>query len=360
MRSICFHPRTLSFASPSRGRLALPAPPAQAPSAPAAAAEADKVIESAALLIMKWNPDTSSYARVTSLFYESKREAAQFIACVNNLQKSMHAWASAASQAVRSLEDRVGTALLMRSTRSTSLTVAGAAFLEKVAPAFATIEDAAREAMGRAARPAGPLRVTMPRAAFDGVVAPVLATFRAACPDVELEIEVESRLVDIVEQGFDAGLRYGTLLAKEVTAFEAFSASESVLVASPSYLAGRVPATSPEDLIEHEAIVCRNRTTGLISPWLLASDSVSFRVDPQAPTVTGDLVTLMDLARDGHGVALVPVQCVARDLSDGRLARVLPGWASPLEPLFVYYPTRRGGTPALRAFVDHLRVRPRS
>lgn len=101
MRSICFHPRTPSFASPARGFPALPAPPAQVAQVPAAAAaaEADKVIESAALLIMKWNPDTSSYARVTSLFYESKREAAQFIACVNNLQKSMHAWASAAKSA---------------------------------------------------------------------------------------------------------------------------------------------------------------------------------------------------------------------------------------------------------------------
>ncbi len=263
---------------------------------------------------------------------------------------------SAASQAVRSLEDRVGTSLLMRSTRSTSLTVAGAAYLERVAPAFAQIEDATREAMGRASRAAGPLRVTMPRAAFDGVVAPMLASFRAAHPDVELEVEVESRLVDIVEQGFDAGLRYGTLLAKDVTAFEAFPASESVLVASSSYLSGRVPATVPLDLLEHEAIVCRNRTTGLISPWLLTSGSETCRVDPRAPTVTGDLVTLVDLARDGHGVALAPIQCVARHLSDGGLARVLPLWTSPLEPLFVYYPTRRGGTSALRAFVAHLRA----
>lgn len=264
---------------------------------------------------------------------------------------------SAASQAVRVLEDRVGMPLLMRSTRSTSLTVAGAAFLAKVAPAFAAIEDATREVMGQAARPAGPLRVTMPRAAFDGVVTPVLATFRAAYPDVELEIEVESRLVDIVEQGFDAGLRYGTLLAKDVTAFEAFPASESILVASPSYLSGRVPVTAPADLLEHGAIVCRNRTTGLISPWLLFSGSETCRIDPCAPTIVGDLVTLVDLARDGHGVALAPIQCVARDLSDGGLTRVLPLWSSPLEPLFVYYPTRRGQTSALRAFVAHLRAK---
>ena len=264
---------------------------------------------------------------------------------------------SAASQAVRALEDRVGTPLFMRSTRSTSLTAAGAAFLEKVAPAFAVIEDATREMTGQASRPAGPLRVTMPRAAFDGVVAPVLASFSAACPAVELEIEVESRLVDIVEQGFDAGLRYGTLLAKDVTAFEAFPASESVVVASPSYLAGRIPMTRPKDLLEHDAIVCRNRTTGLVSPWLLTSGSETCRVDPSAPTIVGDLVTLVDLARDGHGVALAPIQCVARDLSDGGLARVLPLWSTPLDPLFVYYPTRRGETSALRAFVAHLRAR---
>lgn len=264
---------------------------------------------------------------------------------------------SAASQAVRVLEDRVGTSLLMRSTRSTSLTLAGAAYLERVAPAFAAIEDATREAMGRAARPAGPLRITMPRAAFDGVVAPILASFRIAYPDVELEVEVDSRLVDIVEQGFDAGLRYGTLLAKDVTAFEAFPASENVLVASPSYLSGRAPATDPSDLLQHEALVCRNRTTGLVSPWLLASGGATCRVDPRAPTVAGDLVTLVDLARDGHGVCLAPIQCVARHLADGSLARVLPLWSSPLEPLFMYYPTRRGRTTALRAFVAHLRAK---
>lgn len=264
---------------------------------------------------------------------------------------------SAASQAVRALEDRVGTQLLMRSTRSISLTQAGAAYLDRVAPAFDTIEDATREVMGRASRPSGPLRITMPRAAFDGVVTPVLASFRAAFPEVELEIEVESRLVDIVEQGFDAGLRYGTLLAKDVTAFEVFSASESVLVASPSYLSGRDPVAQPMDLLNHAAIVCRNRTTGLVSPWILSCGSETCRIDPGAPTVVGDLVTLVDLARDGHGLALAPIQCVARDLSQGRLARVLSRWSSPLEPLFVYYPTPRGQTSALRAFVDHLRAR---
>lgn len=125
---------------------------------------------------------------------------------------------SAASQAVRALEARLGTPLIARSTRSLSLTAAGAAYLDQAGPAFAALANATLEAAGRSTRPAGPLRLTMPRSAYDGIVAPALMTFRRAFPDVELEIEVEGRLVDIVENGFDAGLRYGDLLAKNVTA----------------------------------------------------------------------------------------------------------------------------------------------
>lgn len=264
---------------------------------------------------------------------------------------------SAASQAVRALEARLGTPLIARSTRSLSLTAAGAAYLDQAGPAFAALANATLEAAGRSTRPAGPLRLTMPRSAYDGIVAPALMTFRQAFPDVELEIEVEGRLVDIVENGFDAGLRYGDLLAKDVTAVKILPASVSVLTAAPAYLAGHPAPSEPSGVLEHDTIVCRSRTTGIIVPWLLvAEENDSCRIDPRAPTVVGDMATQVDLTIRGHGISCSPLYCVHELLRDGKLVHVLPEWSVPFEPIHVFYPNRRGQTPALRAFVEHLRA----
>jgi len=264
---------------------------------------------------------------------------------------------SAASQAVRALEARLGTLLLARSTRSLSLTAAGAAYLDRAGPAFAALVDATLEAVGRSTRPVGPLRLTMPRSAYVGIVAPALTTFRQAFPEVEMEIDVEGRLIDIVENGFDAGLRYGDLLAKDVTAVKVLPASNSLLTAAPAYLASRPPPSEPSGLLEHDTIVCRSRTTGVIAPWLLMSEGVgSCRIDPRAPTIVGDMATQTDLTVRGHGISCSPLHCVQESLRDGKLACVLPGWSVPIEPIHVFYPSRRGQTPALRAFIGHLRA----
>ncbi len=264
---------------------------------------------------------------------------------------------SAASQAVRALEARLGTPLLMRSTRSLSLTAAGATYLDRAGPAFMALTDVTLETIGLSARPAGPLRLTMPRFAYDGIVGPALMAFRRSYPEVEVEIEVEGRLVDIVENGFDAGLRFGDLLAKDVTAVKVLPASESLLAASPAYLASHPAPPTPSDLLEHDTVVCRSRTTGIIQPWLLvAADlGVSCRIDPKAPAIVGDIATETDLIVRGHGISCLPSYCIDRLLQDGKLVRVLPGWSVPLEPIYIFYPSRRRQTPALRAFVEHLK-----
>ena len=264
---------------------------------------------------------------------------------------------SAASQAVRSLEARIGTPLLSRSTRSLSLTPAGEAYLRRVSPAFAAIEDATREAMGRRSQPSGLLRLTMPRAAYDGVVAPALHDFRRKHPLVEFELEIEGGLVDIADRGFDAGLRYGHLLAKDMDSVEVLGASSAVLVAAPSYLADRSAPATPDDLPRHDAIVCRHRTTGVISSWLLECSDRSWRYDPDKPTVAGDLAIQIDLTLGGHGVSCAPMQCVLPAIKAGRLAHVLPDWASPLQPIHLYHPRRGAANAALQAFVAHLRER---
>jgi DNA-binding transcriptional LysR family regulator len=197
----------------------------------------------------------------------------------------------------------------------------------------------------------------MSRSAFDGVVAPALATFKLAYPEVEIEIDIESRLVDIAEHGFDAGLRAGDLLAKDMTATKVHVATCRLLVASPAYLAARPAPVSPCDLLDHAAILCRTRPERVITPWLLQAGEERFRVDPRNPMIAGDPVTQIELTVRGHGITCVSILSVQRLIDEGRLVRVLPRWSVPLDPVYIYYPSRTRQSAALRALVAHLRRR---
>ncbi len=261
--------------------------------------------------------------------------------------------ASAASQAVRKLEARVGTPLLRRSTRSISLTDTGAEYVGRAGPALRELLLATEDVAVRSGQPSGPLRLTMPRSAFDGAVAPVLARFRAAYPAVE--VDVEGRLVDVAGQGFDAGLRYGDMLARDVVAVKLRPGSEALLAAAPGYLRHRPPLEHPADLLDHVAVVCRSRTTGLVRPWAVQRNGDAVQVSPPTRTVVGDLMSQLDLMVRGLGVGLAAAASLSRLLDAGALVQVLPGWSTPMEPLYLYYPDRRRQSAALRAFIGFLR-----
>lgn len=265
---------------------------------------------------------------------------------------------SAVSQAIRGLEERIGATLLRRSTRSLSLTDVGSDYLATVAPALAELRRAAEEAAGRAGRPAGPLRLTMPRAPFDLLIAGVLVAFQDRYPDVELEISVEARLVDIVEQGYDAGLRYGNHLDKDMVAVLVAPRSEAVLVASPAYLDGRPAPSKPDDLPVHRALVCRSQATGLIIPWNLRSGDETAQIVPPLATTVHDLASQIELAVRGMGIVSAPAASVAGLIDSGKLSRVLPAWSTPLEPLYLYFPSRRHQSAALRAFIAFIKQHP--
>lgn len=264
---------------------------------------------------------------------------------------------SAASQAIRNLEERLGTPLFRRSTRSLSLTDVGNDYLLAVAPALSQLRQAAEEASGRGGRPAGPLRLTMPRAPFDLVIAAALVAFQDTYPDVELEIAVEARMIDIVKQGYDAGLRYGNCIEKDMVAVPVAPRSEAVLVASPAYLHAREMPNLPSDLLNHRAVVCRSQTTGLIIPWILQSAGETVQIVPPAATIIHDLASQIELAVRGLGILSAPAACVSDLLDAGNLVRVLPAWSSPLEALYLYFPSRRHQSAALRAFVAFLKSR---
>ena len=262
---------------------------------------------------------------------------------------------SAASQAIRGLEGRLGTPLLRRSTRSVSLTEVGTDYLLAAAPALSGLRRAAEEAAGRGARPAGPLRLTMPRAPFDLLVAAALAAFQEAYPDVDLEIAVEARMIDIVRQGFDAGLRYGDCLEKDMTAVLVAPRSEAILVAAPAYLDARSVPSRPGDLLDHRVVVCRSQVTGLIKPWILRSTDETVRIAPPAAAVVHDLASQIELTVRGLGILSAPAASVSDLLDAKRLSRVLPAWSTPLEALYLYFPSRRHQSPALRAFIAFLK-----
>ncbi|QJU58243.1 LysR family transcriptional regulator [Sphingomonas sp. AP4-R1] len=265
---------------------------------------------------------------------------------------------SAVSQAIRSLEERLGTPLFRRSTRSISLTDVGSDYLRAAAPAVEQLRQAAENATGRGGRPTGALRLTMPRAPFDLIMASALVDFKDAFPEIELEIAVEARLVDIVKQGYDAGLRFGNHLEKDMVAVQIAPRSTAILVAAPSYLARRPVPDSPSALLQHRAVVCRSQITGTIIPWTLASGDETIQILPSDTTIVHDLVSQIDLAVRGLGIVSVPSAMVTDLVDRGELMHVLPSWSCPIEALYIYFPSRRHQSAALRAFVAFLKSRP--
>jgi DNA-binding transcriptional LysR family regulator len=261
---------------------------------------------------------------------------------------------SAVSQSIRALEGRLGITLFRRSTRSLRLTDLGNDYLRAVAPALSQLRQAAEEAAGQGGRVAGPLRLTTPRAPFALLVAPALAAFQDAYPEVELEIAVEARLIDIVKAGYDAGLRYGSYLDKDVVAVPVAPASAAVLVASPAYLGTRAAPRTPDDLLHHRVLACRSQSSGLIIPWTLQSAGETVRIAPPSATIVHDLAAQIDLVAEGLGIACVPAAMVSDLLAAGTLSHVLPAWNSPLEPIYLYFPSRRQQSAALRAFIAFL------
>ena len=278
-------------------------------------------------------------------------EAGSFSAAARRLGISP----SAVSQAIGGLEQRLGATLFRRSTRSLSLTDVGKDYLRGAAPALSMLRQAADDAAGRGGRPSGPLRLTMPRAPFELLVAPVLVAFQDAYPDVDIEIAVEARFVDIVRQGYDAGLRYGSCLEQDMVAVPIALPTEAILVASSGYLQKRGIPDGPADLLAHRAMMCRSQSTGTIMPWRLKSEDDLVEIVPRSVTVVHDLASQIELAVRGMGILNAPLDSTADLIASGRLLRVLPRWSTSMEALYLYFPNRRHQSSALKAFVSFLK-----
>ena len=263
---------------------------------------------------------------------------------------------SAAGQAVRALETRLGVALFVRTTRSVGMTEAGERFLAEAEPAYQALAAAGAAASDLGGRPAGLLRLAVPRAVVPLIIRPILASFAAAYPDIELEIAASEEFVDIASQGFDAGMRMGQFIANDMTALRLTPPFRMVAVASPDYLARRGMPGTPAELQAHACLRLR-RTIGGASPWRLIDKGKPLEVIVQGPLIAGDFPTLLDAAIDGVGLAQVPEPVAAGPVRAGRLQAVLTAYAPSTPGVFLYYPDRRQVLPKLRAFIEHVKAR---
>lgn len=263
---------------------------------------------------------------------------------------------SAISQTVRALEARIGAALFIRTTRSVGLSEAGQRFLARAKPAFEELTAAARTARDLGERPAGLLRITMPRAVVPILLEPLLASFARAYPEIELEIDANKELVDLATAGFDAGIRLGQLISADMIAVRMSPPFPMIVVGSSGYLKARGRPERIEDLADHACLRMR-RSDGAIAPWAFASGNKKVEAVVSGPLIAGDIPTLLGAAAQGLGLTQVPGPTARKLMAEGKLVTVLEPF-QPIAPgMFLYYPGRRQVPPKLRAFIDHVKGR---
>ncbi|MBW8813096.1 MAG: LysR family transcriptional regulator [Caulobacterales bacterium] len=264
---------------------------------------------------------------------------------------------SALSHTVRRLEARLGLRLLTRTTRRVAPTEAGERLIETLRPALDTI-DARLAALGELRdRPAGAVRITASRHAAEAVLWPALARLLPDYPDVSVEVASEPGFVDIVAERFDAGVRLGEQVAKDMVAVRIGPDLRMAVVGAPAYFAAHPPPGSPHDLTEHRCVNLRLPTLGGLYAWEFEKDGRALNVRVEGQLVFNDARLLLAAAAAGFGLACVLEDQAARHLADGRLVRVLEDWCPPFPGYHLYYPSRRQPTAAFALVVDALRYR---
>jgi DNA-binding transcriptional LysR family regulator len=266
--------------------------------------------------------------------------------------------AAAVSHSIKQLEARVGVALFARTTRDVALTEAGRRFLELARPAAAQIEEAFAAAQSLGSAPAGLLRLTVPRVVLASIIEPVLAGFCDAYPQVEVEVAVADQLVNIVEQGFDAGIRVGELIEADMVAVRLMPPFRYCVVGAPSYFAQSGRPERPEDLRRHRCINFRQPTRGTLYRWEFEEPSgreVEIAVTGQL--ITNDSGVMMMAAVKGKGLAYTLDPNAAPLVAQGKLERVLEPFCPSSPGFFIYFPSRAQVMPKLRAFIDYARNR---
>ncbi|WNG26869.1 LysR family transcriptional regulator [Cystobacter fuscus] len=258
----------------------------------------------------------------------------------------------AVSQSVRQLEEQLRVVLLTRTTRSVSLTEAGRRLVEGAGPALGQALATLTEVSAQPGETVGRVRLSVPRAAVPYVITPVVPTFRERHPRIEVEVVIEERFVDIVAEGYDAGVRLSEAIERDMVQVRLTDAFRFIVVGSPSYLESHGTPQRPEDLLRHECITFRMRTTGALYAWELERGRRNWRVPVRGGVVTNDTQLSVSLAEQGLGLAYTLEPMVREQLREGRLVPVLESYAPTVPGFFLYFPSRAQRSPALRLFVD--------
>jgi DNA-binding transcriptional LysR family regulator len=259
---------------------------------------------------------------------------------------------SAVSQSVRQLEEQLGVVLLARTTRSVSPTDAGRRLVENAGPAFGQVSVALTEASAKPGETVGRMRLAVGRDALPFVIAPVLPAFRARHPRVEVEVIVESRLVDIVGEGYDAAVRLTESIERDMVQVRLTDPFRFVVVGAPDYLKRHGVPLRPPDLLHHECITFRSQTTGALYAWELERGKRTWRLPVRGGMVTNDGPLSVSWAEQGLGLAYTFEPMVMEQLRSGRLKRVLEPYAPSVPGYFLCYPSRARQSGPLRLFVE--------
>lgn len=264
---------------------------------------------------------------------------------------------SALSQTIRGLEERLGVRLLTRTTRRVAPTDAGERLLAAIGPRLEGIEQDLAALSDLRDKPAGTIRITASEHAASSILLPRLAALLPNYPDIKVEINTDYRMVDIVEQRFDAGVRLGEHLQKDMIAVRVGPDVRMAVVGAPSYFAKRPAPDKPQDLTAHDCINVRLPTHGGLLPWDFKKGTRELNVRVEGQMTFNGFPQVVDAALAGMGLAFVLEDVVRRHIADGKLVRVLEEWCEVFPGYHLYYPSRRQPSPAFALVVDALRYR---
>lgn len=259
---------------------------------------------------------------------------------------------SAVSQAIRALERRIGVPLFQRTTRQVALTDAGTALLSQLEPATRTIADAVEGTAASRTRPAGNLRLSVPRIALELVLWDLLPRFREAFPEITLDLDVNEASIDVTAAQFDAGIRMGEDIERDMAAVRLTPSFRCVVVGAPDYFEAHGRPSSPAELTKHACIRYRFPTARTVYRWEFLKAGKTYTVDPGSGITVNDHLAMLELASRGAGLAYTIDLLAAKAMEDGTLEEVLPRHLPKREGLFLYFPSRNKGQPKLRAFID--------
>lgn len=264
---------------------------------------------------------------------------------------------SALSHTIRRLEERLGFRLLTRTTRSVAPTDAGERLIETLRPAFDDIDEKLTSLSRLRDKPSGTIRITTSEHPAKTILWPALKKLMRQYPDINAEIEISSGLTDIVTQRFDAGVRLGEQVAKDMIAVRIGPDLRMAAIGSPSYFSEHAAPKMPQDLAHHQCINLRLPTAGGLYAWELEKRGRDLRVRVEGRLVLNNAAMVVEAAISGFGIAFLPEDYVIDYVRKGQLVRVLEDWCDPFAGYHLYYPSRRQLSPALAVLIEKLRYR---